>query len=296
MVTVTRMTAEPVGLPPAALGEGARWDRAAGLLRFVDYDAPALHAYDPTRGETATVDLAAPFAAFAARADGSWVATGRRGFVAWTADRGIAPLGPQIADGDGTWVNDGRCDAHGRFWAATATRGGAGDAALYRLDADGTVMRMLDGLGFGNGIGFGPDGTTLYLADTFRRVVLAVPCDPDAGTLGEPRTFVELPADDGVPDGLAVDVEGGVWVAICGAGEVRRYAPDGRLLAVVAADAALVTSCALGGPNGDELFVTSGNEIVTSGPLAGVPLGGSAGRVFRVRVGVEGLPEEAFAG
>lgn len=295
-MTVPRSRAEPVGIPPTSLGEGARWDGGAGLLRFVDYDAPALHAYDPTDDRRTVMDLPDPFAAFAARADGGWVATGRTGFVTWSPESGLAPLGPAIADGDGTWINDGRCDAHGRFWAATATRDGAGDAALYRLDPDGTVTRMLGGLGFGNGIGFGPDGTTLYLADTMRRVVLAVPCDPDAGTLGAPRTFVALPDDDGLPDGLAVDVEGGVWVAICGAGEVRRYAPDGRLLAVVAADAALVTSCALGGPTGDELFVTSGNETVTSGPLAGVPLGGSAGRLFRVRVGVEGLPEEAFAG
>lgn len=296
MVTVSRSRAEPVGLPPTSLGEGARWDDGAGLLRFVDYDAPALHAYDPTDDRHVVTDLPDPLAALAPRADGSWVATGRTGFVSWSRASGIAPLGRTIADGDRTWCNDGRCDAHGRFWAATATRHGAGDAALYRLDGDGTVTRMLDGLGFGNGIGFSPDGATLYLADTFRRVVLAVPCDPDAGTLGRSRPFVELPADDGVPDGLAVDVEGGVWIAICGAGEVRRYAPDGRLLAVVSVDAALVTSCALGGPTGDELFVTSGNEIVTSGPLAGVPLGAGAGRLFRVRVGVEGLPEEAFAG
>lgn len=296
MVTVARTTAEPVALPPTSLGEGARWDADAGLLRYVDYDAPALHAYDPTRGEHAVTDLPAPFAAFALRADETLVATGRTGFVAWSPETGIAPLGLTIADGDGTWINDGRCDARGRFWAATATRDGAGEAALFRLDADGTVTRMLGGLGFGNGIGFSPDGATLYLADTMRRVVLAVPCDPDGGTLGDPRPFVVLSDDDGLPDGLAVDVEGGVWVAICGAGEVRRFAPDGRLLAVVAADAALVTSCALGGPTGDELFVTSSNEIVTSGPLAGVPLGGSAGRLFRARVGVEGLPEEAFAG
>lgn len=296
MVTVPRLTAEPIGLPPTSLGEGARWDADAGVLRFVDYDAPTLHAYDPTRDRHAVIDLPEPFAAFAARRGGGWVATGRTGFVACPAHAGPVPFGAPLADGDGAWMNDGRCDAHGRFWAATATSAGAGEAALHRLDPDGTVTRVLDGLGFGNGLGFSPDGTTLYLADTMRRTVLAVPCDPDSGELGGPRPFVTLPAGDGLPDGLAVDVEGGVWIAICGAGEVRRYAPDGRVLAVVAADAALVTSCALGGPDGDELFVTSGYAAATSGPLAGVPLGGAAGRTFRVRVGVEGLPEEAFAG
>lgn len=296
-MSVQRLVGESVGALRTLLGEGARWDAVAGLVRFVDYDASALHAFSPATGRWATVSLDRPLAAVANRGDRTFVGTGRTGFATWDPVTGRVPLGPELADGHDEWLNDGRCDPEGRFWAATATRGGReGTGRLFRLGRDGVAAVALDGLSFGNGIGFSPDATTLYLADTMRRTVTAYPLDMVAGTLGAGRPFVTLPDEDGLPDGLAVDLEGGVWLAVCGAGEVRRYAPDGTLTATVTVDAALVTSCALGGPDGDELFVTSASAPATDGPLAGVELGADAGALFRVRVDVRGLTEAGWAG
>jgi sugar lactone lactonase YvrE len=268
------------------LGEGVRWDAGAGVVRFVDYDAQRLHAYDPHTGAMRSRALGAPVAALARWGDGpDHVGTARTGF-ARVAD-GVALLGPPVADGREEWCNDARCDARGRFWAGTATRGSrAGTGSLYRLDgAAQPPLRMLDGVGMGNGIGWSPDDRTMYFVDSHRRRIDAFAFDVETGTPSERRPFVELAPDDGLPDGLAVDAQGGVWVAIWGAGVVRRHAPSGRLDAIVELPARHVTSVALAP---DALYVATATDGDEATPLAGA--------LFRCDVGVAGLPEAAFRG
>jgi sugar lactone lactonase YvrE len=158
-------------------------------------------------------------------------------------------------------MNDGICDPQGRFWAGTmayAETPGAG--RLYRLELDGSCTLVLDGLTISNGMGWSPDGTIMYLADSGVGDVFAFDFDPSGGTLDQRRTFVHVGTPGAAPDGLTVDSDGDVWVALWNGGAVARYAPDGSLRETVPVPVDRPTSCAFGGRDGATLFVTTSRE------------------------------------
>ena len=131
-------------------------------------------------------------------------------------------------------MNDGACDPQGRFWGGTlADDHHEGGGALYRLERDGRVEQMLDGLTISNGMGWSPDGRTMYLVDSGPRVIHAFAFDGDRGTISAGRILATVPEDVGAPDGMTVDAAGDLWVAIYGGGRVHRYAPDGTLREVL---------------------------------------------------------------
>jgi len=165
-------------------------------------------------------------------------------------------------------------------------RTGAG--ALYRLDPDGTVSVGFGGVTISNGLEWTPDGSRAYYDDTPTHRIAVLDYSTEAGLTGL-RTFVQL-ADDENPDGLTVDAEGGVWVALYGGSSVRRYSPEGRLDAVVEVPARQVTACTFGGPALDRLFITTSRENLApdDDPLAGA--------LFTVEPGVPGRPVRQFAG
>lgn len=174
-------------------------------------------------------------------------------------------------------MNDGVADPAGRFWAGSMAYDGThGAGSLYRTDPDGTVLRVLDGLTIANGPAFTADGTALYLADTAAGTILRCRVDPVSGDLTDgPETFARLRDDEGSPDGMTVDAEGCLWVAIWGAGEVRRYHPDGHRLHALAVPAPHPTSVCLH-PDDHRLFVTTArygvkNPTTTSGAVLGIP-------------------------
>lgn len=212
----------------------------------------------------------------------------------------IAAVGQGIGmlDGSGhlTWVanlepitsrmNDGACDPIGRFWAGSMAYDGTPDAgSLYRVDPDLSVHKMIDGLSIVNGPAFSTDGSTLFLSDSGRGRILRIPVDLDTGTPGAPRTFAKLA--DGNPDGLTVDAEDHLWVAVWGTGEVRRYQPDGTLDLVVTVPVPQPTSVCFGGPNLDRLFITTAAYGLES------PTPGS-GAVWATDVTTHGLPTRRF--
>jgi sugar lactone lactonase YvrE len=164
-----------------------------------------------------------------------------------------------------------------------------GAAALYRLDPDGTTRVVLEGVTISNGLDWCPDGSRAYYNDTETLRVDVFDYDSAAG-LSNRRAFVHVPRGHGRPDGLTVDAEGGVWVALNQSGTVRRYTPDGLADAVVEVPARQVTACAFGGERLDQLYITTSRENV---PPGDDPLAGS---LFRAEVGVRGLPVREFAG
>ncbi|MGY2064118.1 SMP-30/gluconolactonase/LRE family protein [Blastococcus sp. SYSU DS0619] len=267
--------------------EGPVWSARWGGLRWVDMlagDVLALDADGTVRREHVG-DVAA---AMRPRQGGGAVVAVERGFALLDADGALRTLDPVWADRS-IRMNDGGCDPDGRFWCGSmAYDQRPGAAALYRLDPDGTVSRVLGDLTISNGLDWSPDGSRAYYADTATHRIDVFDYDRDTGLTGR-RPFVRFP-DDGNPDGLTVDSAGGVWVALYGSGTVHHYDADGHCDAVVEIPTAQVTACTLGGPELDQLFVTTSREGL--GPDDD-PLAGS---LFRVPVAVPGLPAREFAG
>ena len=283
----------PWSTEPGILSEGPRWHHERGELIWVDIIGATFHraTLGPDRGlrSVATVAVGRHVGAVAPAARGGYVLAAGPGFVWVDQDGGLHDLAQPEAGRTDVRMNDGACDATGRFWAGTMAYDEApGAGTLYRLELDGSCTTVLTGLTISNGIGWSPDGSTMYLADSGTADVHAFTVDPTTGDLGPRRTFVRTDEREGVPDGLTVDREGGVWVALHGGGAVRRYGADGRLLATVELPVARPTSCAFGGPDGDTLFVTTSREGLDDAALAAQP---GAGLVFRIDgLGVRGAP------
>jgi sugar lactone lactonase YvrE len=222
---------------------------------------------------------------------GAWIAAAGTGIALLTPDGALEWLErPEGRTPAPSRMNDGVADPAGRFWAGSmASDGTPGAGSLYRTDPDGTVTRVLDGLTIANGPAFTADGTTMYLADTAVGTILRCRVDPVSGDLsGLPETFARLRDGEGSPDGMTVDEEGCLWVALWGAGTVRRYHPDGRLLRTVTVPAPHPTSVCLH-PDGHRLFVTSARYGVKS-PTA------ASGAVLSIAVPARGVAARAWRG
>jgi sugar lactone lactonase YvrE len=189
------------------------------------------------------------------------------------ADESVRTL-VRLPHGPALRSNDGACDAAGRFWIGTMELDETpGAGALYRFD--GGLQRVLDGVTLSNGLGWTRDDTRMYYIDSAAYRVDAFDFELASGRLDERRPFVTIDKSDGIPDGLTVDDEGGVWVALYGGSCVRRYDERGRLDAVLEVPAENVTSCCFGGDDGRSLFVTTaapdGNVYVTQPGVSGPP-------------------------
>jgi sugar lactone lactonase YvrE len=277
------------------LCEGPCWDVSTQTLVWVDILAGVVNVVDPATGSRARHPLGTPVGAVAPRAGGGWVAAVERGFVlldgAWRPEGDVIPAPGQ---GARTRFNDGGCDPAGRFWAGTLSYDGAARAgALYRLHPGGRVEQVLGGVTNSNGIAWSPDGTRLYHVDTGRGSVDRLELDPATGAVVGRAPVVTVRPAEGLPDGLTVDADGHLWLALWGGACVRRYTPDGELDTVLELPVDLVTSLAFGGPGLAELFITTARDGLTPEQLAAQPLAGS---VFRWRPGVPGLAPATFIG
>jgi sugar lactone lactonase YvrE len=284
----------------AELGERPVWD-GTGLI-WVDIMAGHLHRHRPGEGDEVVLALTdggrpVPIGAAAPRRAGGYVLAAADGFRLSDARgqmEGAEVRPPGMTDD--LRFNDAACDPAGRFWAGTVSddvRPGAG--ALYRLDVDGTVTQMLDGVTESNGLGWSVDGATMFYIDSGEPEprIRAFAFDMASGDLGRSRDLVRFPGGGPVPDGLIVDGEDTLWVAIWGAGQVHRYAPDGELLAVLPVPTSQPTCPAFGGPDLDELYLTTAWQDMTAGQRAAEPL---AGHVLRARPGARGQPGYSYLG
>jgi sugar lactone lactonase YvrE len=255
----------------ALLGEGPRWDARERRLLWVDIERGEVHAWD---GVDRVVEVGARVGAVAPAPDGELLvaladrlafvgAHGMRTAIAFPHDEELR-------------ANDGICDSRGRFWIGTMRLDeAAGAAALYRYDGT-TLEEIVSGVGLSNGIGWSPDDRLMYYVDTLTSQIDVFDYD---GDVANRRVFATIDKADGFPDGLAVDDEGGVWVALWAGGAVRRYAPDGALDEVVPVPAHNVTACCFGGDEGRTLFITTARPD---------------GRVFVADAGVSGPAAQPF--
>jgi sugar lactone lactonase YvrE len=282
------MRAEQVTDPIAYHGEGPVWAARWGGLRWVDMLAGDVLSLRPD-GTVARVHVGAVAAALRPRRGGGAVIGVERGFALEEPDGTVTTLDELWTD-PGVRMNEGGCDPDGRFYCGTmAYDKTLGAAALYRLDPDGSVRVVLEHLTISNGIEWSPDGSRAYYNDTDTYRVDVFDYDPVAGLVNR-RVFVDVPHDVGRPDGLTVDAEGGVWVALNHSGTVRRFTPEGVVDAVVEVEPRQVTACTFGGDRLDELFITTSRENLPPGDDP------RAGALFRAEVGIRGLPAREFAG
>jgi sugar lactone lactonase YvrE len=273
------------------LGEAPLWSSVEQALYWVDIDEPAIYRYDDETGELRRFQVEIPVTALGLRASGGLVVATRDGFAFLTPGSPLQMIADPESDRPDTRFNDGAVDPTGRFWAGTVS--GDATASLYRLDRDLSVQRMDSGFTVSNGIGWSPDGRTLYFTDTLELVIHAYDFDPTSGRVANRRVFASVPAGEGVPDGLAVDEEGFVWSVRCRGGRIVRYDPSGRVDRQIYLPVSCPTSCAFGGAGLDELFVTSSVSLVNEANRSGEPL---AGDLFRLRPGVRGISEPEFTG
>ena len=283
--------AEQITEPLALHGEGPCWIERSGELAWVDMLAGRILATSLATGATRVIDVPGPVAALVRpREAGGLVVATETGVV--LLDEHDAPSHLcEILDQPGMRMNDGGCDPQGRFWCGSMAydvRPGA--ASLYRVEADGSFARMLDGVTISNGLGWSPDGATAFYVDSMAHGIDCFAFDGASGTISRRRRFAEVEVSLGLPDGLAVDAEGGVWLALWDGGAVRRYAPDGTLDAIVPLPCGRVTACAFGGVDLGELFITTSRLELPDGVDA------AAGSLFRCTPGVRGQAVAAFAG
>jgi sugar lactone lactonase YvrE len=291
----------------AELGERPVWNPNTNCLIWVDINAGELHQLDPqlvsaTAGGAGTCDsvIAAdgvPVGAAAPRANGGYVLAAADGFRLIGADGAALspPLRPQGMP-ENVRFNDGLCDPAGRFWAGTAaTDGQAGTGSLYRLDVDGSVAEIFCAVTESNGLGWSPDATVFYYTDSGepQSRVRAFDFDLRSGTLANERDLIWFAPGDGIADGLVVDTDGCLWIAMWGGGAVRRYSADGELLELYPVPASQPTCPGFGGPDLADLYVTTAWEGLETGQREAEPL---AGHLLRARPGARGLATACYAG
>ncbi len=280
----------------ATLGEGAIWDARAGRLYWVDIEAGRLHVFDPGDGSDRVFELGQSVSTVVPRTRGGVMLALEHGFAALDLQTGqLTPAGGPAEPLGGLRFNDGKCDPAGRFWAGTISLDRQpGAACLYCLEPDGQVRTMLRGVTNSNGLAWGPDYRTMYYIDTPTCAVAAFDYERATGRIESPRTVIAIPPERGKPDGMTIDAEGMLWIALWGGGCVQRWDPhSGRLLATLAVPARRVSSCALGGPALDDLYVTTARIGMSPAELAAEP---HAGGLFRARPGVSGVPAFEYAG
>lgn len=220
----------------------------------------------------------------------------QRGFARFTPESGsLEIMAEPERDMPGNRFNDGKCDPAGRFWAGTMDVNFApGKGSLYRLGIDGSVRRMLSGVSCSNGIVWTRDARIMYYIDTPTREIAAFDFDASTGDIAQRRVAVRIPEHLGFPDGMCIDADDNLWVAMWGGSSVTRWNPaTGDLLASYLVPSSQVTSCAFGGAHLDELFVTTARISLSPQALATQP---HAGGLFRLRPGVVGMPCPAYAG
>lgn len=281
-------------------GEGPSWDMENHLLYWVDIPNAKIFVYNPYTNHNRVINLSNHFSSIGS------VAPRKSGGLIFTPDRKIAALDlrtEQVTilaeveyDLPGNRFNDGKCDPAGRFLAGTMKNEPDGEpgGSLYIMEPDFTVRKLLDGLHISNGLGWSPDYTRFYLADSASKTILAFDYDLENGELSSQRSAFTLPPGMGVADGLTVDTEGMIWLAMWDGAQITRWNPNtGQYLDIYRFPAKRTSCCVFGGADLDELYVTSAAIGLEEKDHQIYPYNGA---LMRLRTMYRGMPSFAFAG
>ena len=290
----------------AIVGEGPFWDGKENLLYWVDIASKNLHIHDPRSGTNREMQVGQLIGSAVLRdapAHGApeMVVGLEDGLFFFDLASGkLTPIVDPEADKPVNRFNDGKCDAHGRFWTGTQPSDGKGGAtedrgacALYRLDKDHTAKRMVGGVSISNGIAWSRDNKVMYYIDSRVMGVAAFDFDLETGEIRNRRQVIEIPSDHGLPDGMTIDDEGMLYVCEWDGYQVGKWDPrSGKLVDSIKFPIAKVTSCCFGGPKLNELYITTACMGVKPGDEAQR----EAGSVFRVPMDISGAPSYRYAG
>ena len=289
--------AEVVHAAEAGLGEGCVWSPVEDLLIWVDINGQAVHRFDHFSGRPVSVRRYPEPVGNAEPRAGGGLALGLGASVALTDRAGAVETVIELpGEPDSHRTNDGAVAPDGRLFQGTMSDAepGAPVGALYRVDAYGSARRVLEEVRISNGMGWSPDGATMYYIDTLTFRVDCFDYDPDTGEIDGRRPLVAFDGSTGAPDGMCMDSEGCLWVAMFGGYQVQRFSPDGERLETVGTPGApQTTCCCFGGPDLDTLYITTGRS-----PIAGVSTEGepNSGALFAADVDATGQPTNLFAG
>lgn len=281
----------------ATVGEGPIWDSRSGVLWWVDIEQRHLHKFDPETSNNVTFDTGQRVGTVVPRESGGLVLALETGFVAFDPETNEhEPIADPEPDHPENRFNDGKCDPSGRFWAGTMeiVEQNMSAGSLYCLHADRSVTRHATDIGVSNGLVWTSDRRTMYYIDSPTRRVDAFDYDDATGHVENRRTAIAIPDGMGFPDGMAIDAEDRLWVALWGGWGVACFDPRSQeLLGKIDVPCEQVSACAFGGPNLDRLFITSARRDIVGQRLADQPL---AGGLFVADVGVPGVAASAYAG
>lgn len=280
----------------ATCGESPMWSVREQALYWTDNLGAVIHRLDPESGSAQNFVLGQNVMGIGLRKRGGLVLALAKQLAFYEPGGELELLMGVEYDQPHNRFNDGKVDRRGRYWAGTMNDvdWDAPSGSLYRLDPSLGLSHLRGAVVCANGVGWSPDDRTFYFGESFRYAIFAYDFDSDAGVLSARRVFATVDRSSGAfPDGLTVDVEGGVWSVQNGAGRVVRYAPDGGVTHAVEMPLPQPTSCIFGGRDLDVLYVTTSRQNMTPELLRRYPLSGS---VFAVRPGVSGIPEPLFAG
>ena len=282
----------------AQLGECPIWSPRDARLYWVDIDGRAIHRYDPATGlddQRPTPGRPASLA-LTGMPGRLLVAIERRlAFFDWGSGSWLDWMALE-PDGNGNRLNDGRCDPVGRFWVGSMfdpAEAGRATGLLHRVEGDRTAVVVRGAIGVANGLAFGPDGRTMYFADTHRDTVWAYDYDVGTGEATRERVFLDFAPLPGRPDGACVDEDGCYWIACVFGSMVIRVTPAGAIDRRIRVPVEKPTMPAFGGPALSTLFITT---IGGGGSHRVDPTQPDAGGLFAVEAGVRGLPEPPFVG
>ena len=295
---MTTYRAQPASENIHGLAEGPLWDAARQRVLWVDINAGAVHTgvLQGNRVEARDrITIGGTVGAVACSAAGELLVAGARHLHTVAPDGAVTTGAQLIPDGKASRLNDGKCDPRGRFLVGSlALDDRLGDEVLLSVGSgsgpDTAVTVLDDNLSLSNGLGWSPDGTILYSVDSTPGVVWSRTYDPDTGAVGPRSEFLRIA--DGSPDGMCIDTDGNLWIAIWGTGQVRRYSPAGAYMATVEVAAPNTSSVAFVGPELDILLITSASEQLSDHRLTAFP---NSGRLFTCRVGATGLPVMPWA-
>lgn len=287
-------TLTPITETRAALGEGAIWHN--DRLYWIDVVGQRIYTYEPKSETERFIQLDSMIGTVVPRAKGGLVAALQTGFAFVDENSGqVTPIADPEKDIPENRFNDGKCDPTGRLWAGTmALTGDKPSGALYSLETDGSVSKKLEGITISNGICWSLDAKTMYYIDSPTRQVVAFDYDRDSGAITNQRVVVEIEDPGAVPDGMTIDERGYLWIALWGGSAVVCHDPEtGQRYDTVELPTSLITSCAFGGENLEDLYITCARTDLSEEELKAQPY---AGGLFRTKVGVKGVPSFAYQG